>query len=46
MPAEPVAFAPKLEQKPGYTTKCFGIEFANGDKGQFSLDKALSAAAK
>lgn len=46
MPGTPIAFAPMLEQQPGYTTKCFAVEFSNGDKKPFSLDKALKEVAK
>lgn len=42
----PVAFYPVDEKGPGYTTKCFGVEFADGTKQRFSLDKALTVAAK
>ena len=41
----PRAFYPRLEQGHGFTTKCFGIEFEDGTKDRFSLDKALSAVA-
>src|ERR1035438_1611254 len=41
----PKAFFPRLEQREGFTTKCFGVEFENGTSGSFSLDKALSAVA-
>jgi hypothetical protein len=41
----PAAFFPKHEGGPGYTTRCFGIEFDDGSSGRFSLDKALSAVA-
>jgi len=39
----PAAFFPKNESGPGYTTRCFGIEFKDGSTGRFSVDKALSA---
>jgi hypothetical protein len=39
----PVAFGAMLEQ---FNTKCFSVEFADGSKGRFSLDKALSKVAK
>jgi hypothetical protein len=42
----PTAFFPKNEGGPGYSTRCFGIEFEDGSTGRFSLDKALSAAGK
>ncbi len=45
MPSLPKAFFAVYEQQKGYTTKCFGIEFQNGKKDRFSLDKALSAVA-
>ncbi|GAA0027406.1 MULTISPECIES: hypothetical protein [Bradyrhizobium] len=41
----PVAFFPKHESGPGYTTKCFGVRFQDGATDRFSLDKALSAVA-
>jgi hypothetical protein len=41
----PIAFYPTLEQGRGFTTKCFGVEFKDGTKGRFSLDKALSSVA-
>jgi hypothetical protein len=40
------AFFAKNESEEGYTTRCFGIEFQDGSMHRFSLDKALSAAAK
>jgi hypothetical protein len=46
VPSPPAAFFPKNESGVGYTTRCFGIEFQDGTIGRFSLDKALSAAAK
>jgi hypothetical protein len=45
MPSRPKAFFPTYEQQKGYTTTCFGIEFQNGERTRFSLDKALSAVA-
>lgn len=45
MNSPPSAFFPRLEQGEGFTTKCFGVEFEDGTRGVFSLDKALSAAA-
>lgn len=45
MPSSPKAFFLTYERQKGYTTKCFGIEFEDGNTGKFSLDKALSAAA-
>jgi hypothetical protein len=45
IPSPPKAFFPRYEQQKGYTTKCFGIEFQNGKKDRFSLDKALAAVA-
>jgi hypothetical protein len=45
MPSPPVAFFPTYEQQPGYTTRCFGIEFKDGTKDRFSLPKALTAVA-
>jgi hypothetical protein len=43
--SSPKAFFPKYEQREGFTTKCFGVEFVDGTNGIFSLDKALSAVA-
>ena len=43
LPSPPVGFGTMLEQ---FETKCFSVEFADGSKGRFSLDKALSAVAK
>jgi hypothetical protein len=45
VPSRPKAFFPTHERQRGYTTKCFGIEFEDGTKGRFSLDKALTAVA-
>lgn len=45
MPSPPKAFFPTYERQKGYTTMCFGIEFEDGNKGRFSLDKALTAVA-
>ena len=42
----PAAFFPINERGPGYTTRCFGVEFKDGSTNRFSLDKALSAVAK
>ena len=39
------AFYPTHEHGKGYTTRCFGVEFKDGSKNRFSLDKALNAAA-
>ncbi len=41
-----VTIFPTEVTKNGGTTICFGIEFADGKKDNFSLDKALSAVAK
>jgi len=41
----PKAFFPTHERREGVTTKCFGVEFADGTNGTFSLGKALSAVA-
>jgi hypothetical protein len=43
LPSPPVAFGAMLEQ---FNTKCFSVEFADGSKNRFSLDKALSTVAK
>jgi hypothetical protein len=34
------------ERQKEYSTKCFGVEFEDGRRDRFSLDKALSAVAK
>jgi hypothetical protein len=41
----PAAFFPTYEKRNGATTKCFGVEFEDGTKVSFSLDKALTAVA-
>jgi hypothetical protein len=41
----PKAFFPTYKKGPGYTTTCFGVEFLDGKKDHFSLDRALSAVA-
>lgn len=46
MPTPAVAFFPTEVTKNGGTTICFGIEFADGTKDTFSLDKALRAVAR
>lgn len=43
LPSPPTAFGAMLEQ---FDTKCFSVEFSDGSKNRFSLDKALSAVAK
>lgn len=43
--APPVSFYPAHGRGPGYTTRCFGVTFGNGDTSIFSMDKALSAIA-
>lgn len=45
LPAPPVSFYPAHGRGPGYTTRCFGVTFSNGDTSIFSMDKALSAIA-
>src|SRR2546423_1914733 len=45
VPFPPRAFFPTHQQQKGYTTKCFGIEFEDGSRDRFSLDKALTAVA-
>ena len=40
------AFFAKNESGKGFTTRCFGIRYQDGTTHRFSLDKALSAAAK
>jgi hypothetical protein len=46
MPSPPKGFFTMHERGKGYSTKCFGVEFEDGRRGRFSLDKALSAVAK
>lgn len=46
MPSRPRSFFPTYEAELNYRTRCFGIEFEDGRKDRFSLDKALSKAAK
>lgn len=43
LPSPPKCFFPMYEKQKGFTTKCFGVEFENGKKDRFSLDKALSS---
>jgi hypothetical protein len=43
--SSPKAFFPTYEKQRGYTTKCFGVEFEDGNTGRFSLDKALRTVA-
>jgi hypothetical protein len=43
--SSPAAFYPMHERGKGYTTRCFGVDFKDGSKSRFSLDKALSAVA-
>jgi hypothetical protein len=43
LPSPPVAFGAQLGQ---FNTKCFNVEFADGTKTSFSLEKALSAVAQ
>jgi hypothetical protein len=43
LPSPTVAFGAMLEE---FNTKCFSVEFADGSKSRFSVDKALSAVAK
>ncbi|AYG64041.1 hypothetical protein [Rhizobium jaguaris] len=45
LPSSPTSFYPTYERDEGYTTRCFGVTFANGSIGRFSLDKALRAIA-
>lgn len=44
--SSPKSFFPAYEQQNGFTTKCFGVEFEDGTKTNFSLEKALTAVAK
>lgn len=44
-PSPPTSFYPTHERDRGYTTRCFGVTFADGTTGRFSLDKSLSAVA-
>jgi ribosomal protein L17 len=39
------AFYPTMEKRSGGYTRCIGVEFQDGSKTTFSLDKALSAVA-
>jgi len=45
LPSSPKAFFTTHKRGVGYTTKCFGVEFEDGSKATFSLDKALAAVA-
>ena len=45
LPSPPTSFYPTHERHKGYTTRCFGVTYADGSIGRFSLDKALSAVA-
>jgi hypothetical protein len=45
LPSQPTSYYPTHERNKGYTTRCFGVTFADGSTGRFSLDKALSAVA-
>ncbi len=46
LPGTPASFYPAHGRGPGYTTRCFGVTFANGEAAIFSMDKALSAIAE
>ncbi|MNI50086.1 hypothetical protein D3C73_1047280 [compost metagenome] len=41
LPSPPVSFYPSQGSGPGYTTRCFGVSFADGTNATFSMDKAL-----
>jgi hypothetical protein len=43
LPSPPVAFDAMVEE---FNPKCFSVEFADGRRNHFSLDKALSSVAK
>lgn len=45
LPAARASFFPIYERDQGYTTRCFGVAFADGSAGRFSLDKALRTVA-
>jgi hypothetical protein len=45
LPSPPTSFYPTYERDEGYTTRCFGVTFADGSTGRFSLEKALRAVA-
>lgn len=45
LPSPPTSFYSTHERNKGYTTRCFGVTFADGSTGRFSLDKALRAVA-
>ena len=44
--SEPSSFYPTEERGPGYTTRCYGVSYADGNCDSFSMPKALSAIAK
>lgn len=41
----PASFYPTYDRGPGYTTRCYGVTFDDGNEANFSMDKALSAIA-
>lgn len=46
LPSLPVGFFPVNESGEGYTTRCFGVRFADGSTNRFSILKALSRIAE
>jgi len=41
----PTSFYPAHDRGPGYTTRCYGVTFADGTVATFSMEKALRAIA-
>ena len=41
----PASFYPSHGRGPGFTTRCFGVMFADGTTTEFSMEKALRAIA-
>lgn len=46
LPSKPMSFYPTEERGAGYTTRCYGVTYANGESASFSMPKALTAVAK
>ncbi len=44
-PSPVATFQPVHDRGPGYTTRCFGMTYADGTTANFSMKKALSAIA-
>ncbi len=42
LPSRPVSFFPVHETGDTFTTRCFGVKFADSSAGRFSIQKALS----